>query len=225
MRRRDFVRIGGTIGIGALAGCSGNGGDETPDSAETDSTADNGEGSPETGDGTEPAEETNETGDGTDGQTDDSTTEAGGTGGQRLDQYEDDEPEMEARYEEERQDRILLNWMEFENLEEQIPQENYSLEEFPTLEILEYDNGGGNDAYNPENETVYLGWGEKDGKTALDVAVIYEWGDSIEDSELHAEVSTNHTEAEADMEGILRDVVEGYNEVSDKMEEEYRELL
>jgi len=137
---------------------------------------------------------------------------------------------MEARYEEERQDRIHLNWIEFENPEEQIPQENYSLEDFPSLEVLLYDDGGeGNNAYDPDNETVYLGWGEKnnfDGKMTLDVAVIYEWGDSIQDSDLHAEISPGSAdEPEANIEGILTEVVEGYNEVSDNMEEEYRELL
>jgi hypothetical protein len=226
--------VGGLIGIGALAGCSGSGGGGTADSAETDSTADEDEGGSETGDGTEgetdPAEETNETGDGTEEGTEDSTTETSDTGDQNLDQYEDDEPEMEARYEEERQDQITFNWMEFENPEEQIPQENYSLEDFPALEVLQYDNDGeGNNAYNPENETVYLGWLEKnnfDGKMTLDVAVIYEWGDSIEDSDLHAEISPRSAdEPEANIEGILTEVVEGYNEVSDNMEEEYRELL
>jgi len=223
MRRRSFVRIGGLIGIGVLAGCSGNGNENNNGNSGSSTT-----GTATEEPGAEESDPTATEGDGTgteDGNQ--NTGEGSETGDQNLEQYDDTEPEIEAQYEEERRDRVTLNWMEFENPEEQIPQENYSLEEFPTLDILQYDGGGedGNNAYDPENETVYLGWAEKDGKMALDVAVIYEWGDSLEESELHSEVSTNHTEEEADIEGILRDVIEGYNEVSENMEEEYRELL
>lgn len=217
MRRRDFVRAGGVIGIGVLAGCSGNGGNKTSEGTGTDQGGNNG--TPDTEEGT--PEET------TDADAEESTaTETDEPDGESTQSYEDDESELEAQLEEERQDRIFDNWIEFENLAEQIPKQNYTLDEFPALEILQYKpTVGDNTAYDPENETVYLGWGEKDGKMALDVQVVYEWGGSLQDSSGHAEVSTNHTDEAADIEGILTNVVEGYTELSEDMEEEYRDLL
>ena len=214
MRRRDFVRVSGIIGVGALAGCSGDGGNETPEGTEPGSTTDE-------------EQETTGTANGTEVESKSSTTESDQPENSNVEKYEDTESEAEVEGE-----KILSNnylgWIEFEKPSEQIPQENFSIEEYPSLATLVSDDSESSEAnfniYEDDFETVYLMWLE-DGDLENDGRGILVQGVENFDSAPSQDYSGSHTNQGADIEGIFRNVVNGYTDVDPELDGEYAEIL
>ncbi|MEE6209038.1 hypothetical protein U3A55_02550 [Salarchaeum sp. III] len=211
MRRRSFVRIGGLIGIGILAGCSGNNNENNNGNSGSSTT-----GTPTEEPGAEGGSDPTATeGDGT-GTEESNTTTTDGSNGDAPEKYEEDESQAEQTLEG-YWDDTYEGWIEFKELGEQLPQENYTLEEFPELAILEERF----DAYSEEHEAVYLAWLELEDGLSLQAHVIED--DSY--TKPMSDESHGYIDGDADVEGVLTEVVEGYNDVSPEIDEEYAEVL
>jgi len=204
--RRDLIKIGATAAVAGLAGCSGNNdgnGEDTINSTDTENPAD--EPGTQEDDPTaseEPGTQDNET----------SSTEQD-NGDSSL--YEEDEPQAEAEWD----DGIYLDaWIEMENPSEQIPEENYDIDEFPNLEIFEEV-----DTYAGENEAIYLGWLDTGDRVELGGFVVRDYENSNEQDSTSG--SAQYTDQSADVGRILEEVIKGVDDVSEDISDEYIEIL
>lgn len=209
--RRNFIKTGATAAIAGLAGCSGddggNGGN-TNNSTDTENPAEQ----PGTEEGSDPTETNNpgtETSDGQ--QTEDPNSEASSL-------YEEDETEAEVQWENDTFNAFANDgWIEMENPSEQIPEDNYDFEEFPNLQIFEEI-----EIYSDNNEAVYLAWADTGERVELGAFQVsdYESGDGTGTSG-----SGQYTDQSADTRRILEEVIEGVDDVSEDISDEYAEIL
>jgi hypothetical protein len=221
--------------------------------------------------------------------------------------YEENESDAEKEFER-TPNGFFDGWVEFENPTEQIPRDNYTLTEYPSLQVLEgcatscgltenvptvspaedptstptdeqtstpvpteentstpteestgtFSPTGGTanptspitetttptpteeapvtptvnkdslGAYSPDVEALYLGWTETDeGKLVLGVWYVLEYttGNGIESGRYGENTSRKYTDQSADVAGILQNVVEGFDDISPDMDEEYADIL
>ncbi len=222
--RREVLAGAGSAAVAAIAGCSGdeNNNTENPGSNSTDGATDEpGSGEESDPTGTEGGSSGTEDGNQSTGEGNSGTEESG------PESYDDDESQAEIEGED-----ILTNnylgWIEFEDPSEQLPQDNYSIEEYPSLAALISEDSESSEAnfnvYEDDFETVYFMWLE-DGDLEGDGIGILIQGVEDFDGQIHQDYSGSHTDQGADLEGILRNVVEGYNDVSPNLDEEYAEIL
>jgi hypothetical protein len=213
-------------------------------------------------------------------------------------EYEADESEAEKEFER-TPNRFFDGWVEFENPSEQIPKENYTLTEYPSLQVLEgcttscgltenvrttspaedptstptdeqtstpvptegatsteaptgaptsTTSTGGTatptpteetpvtptvdkeslGAYSSDVEAIYLGWTETDeGKLVLGVWYVLEYttGNGVTSGTYGENNSRDYTDQSADVAGILQNIVEGFDDISPDMDEEYADIL
>jgi len=216
--RRKFIKTGTTATLtGLTAGCSGgndgNSGGSSPDTGtSTDETGAEAESD-------QSATEEDDAGNGTESTETPSSEQSSGSSSL----LEEDEPQVESEYEK-RIDKAIPNegWIEIENPEEQIPRENYDLENYPNLQLLKDEDHGFN-AYDPENEAVYLIWLEYENGIGLTAFQITDYGS--EDGFTQSLGSDQYTDQSADIEGILSEVVESVDDVPKNLDEEYAQLL
>jgi len=211
--RRDLIKIGATAAVAGLAGCSGdNDGNNKENSDPTDSETPTDEPDTEVDDPTATEEP----------ETQDSDTSNQNSGASSL--IEENEPQIEEDYEAEI-DRSLPNegWIEIENPEEQIPRENYNLEDYPHLQLLEDEENNFN-AYDPENEAVYLIWLELADQDGIGLTA-FQIKDYEKEEYTQSLASSQYTDQGLDIEGILGEVVEGVNDVPEDLDEQYADLL
>ncbi len=246
--RRRVLR---TVGIGtavALAGCLGGGnGSDDGDSSSTESTPndDGGGNGPEqndTGGSEEPETNPNDT-----GTTQNSTN--GNKGGQEptdetdlsglLEEGDDERYIGDPSYRgttEKNQEEFLSNenidelttdyWIEFHNPDQQIPVDDGVIDEYPALRVFE-------ELIYPDPSTTYMIWGEgENGKTQL--AAVQVGQNSGGDEEYAVDTKgtwMNRTDSnskypeEADVQGILEDVVRSVSDVPKELETEYGDIL
>lgn len=204
MHRRAVLRAVG-VGISAgFAGCSGSGDDGSESEPSNSETANP--------DNSDTPDETAETGTG------ENTTGSPEQTANPPEQYEDDESEAEIEGEE-RLTNFYQGWIEFEEFSDQVPPENYTLEEFPSLEILDAEVT----AYSDDNIAVYLSWGpDRNENLTLVVQAVQSYEETDGTQEDYSNV---YMDGDADIEGILREVIEGFTDVSPNLDEEYAEIL
>jgi hypothetical protein len=202
--RRTFLKTAATATAAGLAGCSG---DEGGNGGNTDTSTD-----------TENPTEQPSTDEGTETKSTETSGSEQDSGVSSL--YDEDEPQTESEWEEGTFSVYSPEgWIEMENPEEQIPRENYDLEDFPHLEELE---GNDVDVYDSENEAIYIAWIENEGQTTITAFHVKDYEDNVARS---SDGSHTYRDDNADIEGILGEVVEGVDDVPEDLDEEYVQLL
>jgi hypothetical protein len=217
--RRKFLAGVTSVAIAGLAGCSGDG--ENGNGGGTSEQSDTGTPTEEPSDAEGGNDPTATEGEGTETGTSGSDQDNGVSD---LQEEDESEAEEEVEYDMFEADAPIYPndaWIEMENPSEQIPQENYDFSEFPNLQIFEEI-----DIYSDENEAVYLVWLEdEDERIVLGAGKVADYDNREASGNKTTDGSQAYTDQSADIERILGEVVEGVDDVSENISEEYAEIL
>jgi hypothetical protein len=206
--RRQFLKAAATGGAAGIAGCLGG---DSSSTTQNDTKYNNT--GPETGSGNE-------------------TTPQGSKGGEDEEDLdlsslmEDEHLGGEIKSEDEYEKYLSENWdgwIEFEDPDSQIPKDKLDVEKYPALEAFKRAQGTNEGPYKPSrdnnHQATYMPWVELGGKMGFNVATYFG-----EDGYDYGNVWQSPDNVDADIEGILRNVVQGVSDVSD-LEPRYAEAL
>lgn len=219
--RRNFIKTGTAAAVAGLAGCSGDKDGNGESSTDTETSTDE--------PGAEGGSDPTATDEGSEATTEEGTSTETGQN------YEDSDHEYETILEEDLLNYAEYNWLEFENSGEQIPQDEFSEEEYPVMSAAFEET----DFYADDVLTAYIATVFRSPRDDIDTESQHfdillitddrefeEWSEGGDNGVGHYEALTEDIldQGEPNLMEFLDDAVNGYSDAPEYLDEEMAEL-